>query len=41
MVLEGLGHWWVIKLDCRAVLASVMAVLGGSRGSRALMGDFA
>ena len=32
MVLGGLGHWWMVMLDCRAILATVQGVwlvLGG------------
>ena len=32
MVLEGLGHWWLVLLDLRAILATAKAVwlvLGG------------
>ena len=26
VVPGGLGHWWMVMLDCRAILVSVLAV---------------
>ena len=31
MALGGLGHWWLVMLDHKAILATVGG-LGGSRG---------